>query len=681
MAGSVTLILAALAVETSAIPHPGIFLAFTAALALSWAFPLLMFREEETEALQLDEAFLVAMAILLSPFEIVLAFAFGVVAGQLARRRPIIKAIFNIGQSTAAAGAAVFVMHLAGDPGEPMGAQDLLALVAGAGTFLAVQSAFVSGIIALIERRSFKSAFLDGLGARLIVWIGNVSAGLLAGLVGHAYPWSLTFAIVPMAVLHLAFAGHLQARRDRERMNGLFQTAQKAHASMGIGDVEQSIAESARILLRCDHARFDLAPPKQSELGACFSPPGEDDRWLIVSDRRGVEPFDAADQNLLEAIVAIGAAALENASLYQQARDEREKLADVVGSSSDGIFSVDSQGRISSWNPAMEAITGFSADEMVGTRHLGALRPRDSEGHDVMINGWTKTGIKPPADLQILTTRGEIRWLSCTFSPLHEGGYVAVARDVTSQKQIDDLKADFLATVSHELRTPLTPIQGFLMTLLREDGEFPPEERQNFYRIMLGQSERLGRLVEDLLEAVSLQRDEHKFMAGEVNWRYAARELVDLMRRQHPDREFTFEEQGEVPNVSADEQRSEQVLANLLTNAVKYSPQGLPIHVTIEARGLEIVTTVTDHGPGIAPEDRERIFERFTRLGDHMTRPGSGVGLGLYIARRLVEGMNGRIWVEEASTEGAQFKFSLPRFHGETPAAARAVVGRNGRAQ
>lgn len=676
-AGAATLVLAARAGGASGIHRPVVFIAFCGALALSWAVPLLMFRGGETEAFQLDEAFLVAMALLLPDFAIILAFALGVGLGQLARRRAPIRAVFNIGQSVTAAGSALLVMHIVGRTGGPTTARSLVAVILAAATFSLVQTGFVAGVIALAEGKPFKSEFLDGLSVRLLIWVGNVSAGLLAGLVGYTYPWALGFAAIPVAVLQLVFAGHLRARRDRERMNGLFETAVEAHASVGIRDVEEAIAESARSLLRCDQARFDSAPPQQRELGIKVTGAVHGDRWLIVSERRGVEPFDAADRNLLEAIVAIGAAALDNASLYKQAYDERKKLADVVGSSSDGIFSVDLDGRITSWNPAMERITEFKAEEMTGTRHLGALRPRDAQGADVIVEGWISVANMPPPDMQILTSAGEVRWVNCTFSPMSDGGYVVVARDVTAQKELDELKTDFLATISHELRTPLTPIQGFIQTLLRSDADYSEEQRKGFYEIILRQSERLGRLVGELLDAVSMQERQPSVHIQEVDWVGAVSGVVDMMRSQHPEREFTFEELGSVPAAAADERRAEQVLSNLLTNAVKYGDPDWPIEVKVEAKGSEITTTVSDRGPGISPADRERIFERFTRLGDHLTRTAGGVGLGLYIARRLVEGMRGRIWVEAAPQGGAQFMFSLPCFGREERPAAQSPSSHN----
>jgi PAS domain S-box-containing protein len=443
-------------------------------------------------------------------------------------------------------------------------------------------------------------------------------------------------------------------------MDGLFHTALKAHASMGVGEVHAAIEDSAKQLLRSDSARFSKDPPGQGELGSPVKSADGQARWLVVSDRRGVEPYDDADRNLLGAIVAIASAALDNAGLHQQTVDERKKLDDVVGSSSDGIFAVDEDGVIDSWNPAMEMITGRDASQMLGTAHLGSLRPRNDSGADVLNDGWVSRREIPPPDIQILTPSGDKRWLSCTYAPMRSGGFVVVARDVTAQKEVEELKADFLATVSHELRTPLTPIQGFIQTLINRGDTIDAKQRKEFYATILRQSSRLSRLVEDLLDATNLQGRQQVFRNKIFDWGDTAAEVLQSFTGEHPDRRFSLEIQENLPPLSADPDRSVQVLSNLLTNATKYSNLESPIRVTIEQQGDNVMTTVADEGPGVRPEDREKIFERFIRLGDHLTREAQGVGLGLFITRRLVEGMNGKIWVGDSPEGGAAFTFSLP---------------------
>jgi len=243
---------------------------------------------------------------------------------------------------------------------------------------------------------------------------------------------------------------------------------------------------------------------------------------------------------------------------------------------------------------------------------------------------------------------------------MSDGGFVVIARDLTTRKQIEDEKADFLATVSHELRTPLTPIKGFLQTLARRDAEFTQDERSHIYEVMLREEQRLERLVHQLLLATSLDSAESFVIKEEVDWETTVRAQLDLAARHDPTHEYSVAAAPDLPRVMADEQLAGQVLNNLLSNAAKYSPGGTVIGVGIAHDGHRVVTTVVDRGPGVPLADRDRIFDRFTRLGDHLTRSEQGVGLGLFIVRRSVETMGGTVWVEEAPDGGAAFSFSLP---------------------
>jgi signal transduction histidine kinase len=206
----------------------------------------------------------------------------------------------------------------------------------------------------------------------------------------------------------------------------------------------------------------------------------------------------------------------------------------------------------------------------------------------------------------------------------------------------------------------LTPIKGFLQTLTRRDAEFTPDERSHIYEVMLREEQRLERLVHQLLLATSLDSAESFVINEEVDWDSAVRAQVDLAGRHDPTHEYSVALAPELPSVMADEQLAGQVLNNLLSNAAKYSPGGTVIGVGVAHDGHRVVTTVVDRGPGVPMADRDRIFDRFTRLGDHLTRSQQGVGLGLFIVRRSVETMGGTAWVEEAPGGGAAFSFSLP---------------------
>jgi PAS domain S-box-containing protein len=515
------------------------------------------------------------------------------------------------------------------------------------------------------------AALVVVLGAAAVVVVGVVRSGA-AAVVGPGA--AAIVAALVAAERVLAWRRELAVlRAERDRAAGLFQAALDAHTSVGSGGVETAIIRQACLLLDTDAARFDRSPPGPDELGSRLRSALDPDRWLIASPRPDGRPFDEEDQRTVELLVATTSAAVDNAALFERVEVERRTLADVIGSSSDGIFSLDGAGRVTSWNPAMARITGRRAAEALGAGCGEVFKAWDHTGAAVGAAELREAIGGQPIGVEVLGRRGERRWLECKVSPMPGGGCVVVARDVSAQREVDELKADFLATISHELRTPLTPIQGFLQTLLRDDASFGEAERRRFYEVMLRQSERLERLIRDLLDATSLQDRAHLFFPEEVDWGQAAARVVELFRRQEPNREFTLEVEGGLPRVVVDEQRAEQVLSNLLTNAVKYSPPREPVRVVVRREGAVVVTVVEDRGPGIDESERERVFERFTRLGNHLTRRAGGAGLGLFIARRLVEGMGGTISVDAAPGGGAAFSFSLT-----VATAAREVAGRSG---
>ena len=381
---------------------------------------------------------------------------------------------------------------------------------------------------------------------------------------------------------------------------------------------------------------------------------------IAVAARPG-RPYGERDERILDALGERVSSTLHRLSLFEAVRAEQQTLADVLSSTSDGIFSVGPDQRVRSWNQAMTRITGTAEVVAIGQHCCAVFRPCDE--HGVPLFGVTcpiRTGDEDELLVQIEAGRRGPVWLNCAFSRMSDGGFVVIARDVTTRKQIEDEKADFLATVSHELRTPLTPIKGFLQTLTRRDAEFTQEERFHIYEVMLREEQRLERLVHQLLLATSLDSAESFVIKEEVDWDATVRAQVDHIGRHDPTHEYSVALAPDLPKVMADEQLAGQVLNNLLSNAAKYSPEGTVIGVGVAHDGHRVVTTVVDRGPGVPMADRDRIFDRFTRLGDHLTRPEQGVGLGLFIVRRSVETMGGTVWVEEAPGGGAAFSFSLP---------------------
>jgi PAS domain S-box-containing protein len=382
---------------------------------------------------------------------------------------------------------------------------------------------------------------------------------------------------------------------------------------------------------------------------------------IAVSARADGRPYTPQQERMLDALAQRVSSTLHRVSLFTDVQGERRTLADVLESSSDGIFTVGLDMAVRSWNPAMARILGVGAAAAIGQPVASVFRPvgpdgRPRHGHDDP----GRSGRPEAATVAVEGHDGEPRWLTCTWSPLSEGGYVVVARDETERKKLQDDKDGWIAQVSHELRTPLTPIKGFLHTLQRRDEQFTVEDRQRIYEVMLREEERLEELVSSLLDATSVDQGDLPVASEALDWSSLLAEQVDLYRRRDPSRPIALDVDPRAATVVADRPLAGRIVANLLSNALKYGTGGSPIEVRTTATGDMVTTSVSDDGPGVPSGDRERIFDKLTRLGDHLTRAEPGVGLGLYIARRAVQRMGGEIWCDDRPGGGARFSFTLP---------------------
>jgi signal transduction histidine kinase len=240
-------------------------------------------------------------------------------------------------------------------------------------------------------------------------------------------------------------------------------------------------------------------------------------------------------------------------------------------------------------------------------------------------------------------------------------GVVYAFRNLTTERRLDEAKSEFIATVSHELRTPMAGIYGAAQTLLREDVEFSEESRRTLLQIIATQAVRLTQITEEVLLAGRLDRDELPVRQEPVDVSALAAEAVSAMRPQVPP-ETTLELSAEARAAACgDRDRLQQVLVNLLDNAVKYSPSGGRVVLRVEDGAKSVRLSVADEGVGIPPAEQQRVFEKFYRLDNQLTRAGGGTGLGLYITRELVRRMGGTIGVRSEPGAGSTFTVELPR--------------------
>jgi len=241
-------------------------------------------------------------------------------------------------------------------------------------------------------------------------------------------------------------------------------------------------------------------------------------------------------------------------------------------------------------------------------------------------------------------------------------------KDITEEKMVEAIKRDFVANVSHELRTPLASIKGYSETLL--DGAMNNRESaKDFLGIIDKNATRMSRLIEDLLVLSRVESQQMLMVSEVIDLCELVRSMVDGLRKQARDKgiEIALDIEDGVPGVVADKGRVEQVMVNLLDNAIKYTSEGGNIDVSVCVRDCEAVVEVRDTGIGIPASDMPRIFERFYRVDKARSRELGGTGLGLAIVKHIIQGLSGRVWVESEPGKGSVFSFAL-RLTGVTAA-------------
>jgi two-component system phosphate regulon sensor histidine kinase PhoR len=355
----------------------------------------------------------------------------------------------------------------------------------------------------------------------------------------------------------------------------------------------------------------------------------------------------------LRALAANASVAFSKAELYQQVELERERSVAILANVADGIVAVDREEQIVLWNDAAERITGVPSEEALG-RSVPEVLQRELRSDAGAVAG---------NRLVPLRKGDEEIWLSLTEAvmrdPLGEtAGRIFAFRDISAERAVEQMRSDFVSTVSHELRAPLTSIYGFAATLLREDVRFEEGERRTFLRYIESEAERLTTIVDKLLSVARLDAGDLTLEIAPVDLRSLVAEVVDDARREAVNGHELVAELPESPLAArTDPDKVRQVLASLVDNAVRFSPEGGRVTVGAARRGDTIVLSVVDQGIGIPDAEHGRIFTKFYRAGDAQT---GGTGVGLFIAQGLVSALGGRITVRSEQGRGSSFVVELP---------------------
>jgi PAS domain S-box-containing protein len=349
----------------------------------------------------------------------------------------------------------------------------------------------------------------------------------------------------------------------------------------------------------------------------------------------------------------------------EEAEESREKIGAILKSVGDGLLVSDSSGRIVLMNQAAEGLLGIPLaatafrhiDVLISDERVrGQIVATRALGEEQAPIEWD-LGRRKGAGVQIL----KVRSMPVRTAEGRLSGVVTLLQDITRERELDQLKDEFISTAAHELRTPLTSIMGYVDLLLHKDEYvFRPEEQKEFLELVFQKSETLAQIIDDLLDLSRIRsghlvilkksrEDLVKLIAGTVA---SYREMT----RKH---EFVLDLPDSPVRLPLDAAKIGQVMENLLSNAVKFSPAGGRITISAGRRNEEIQVTVTDQGIGMRPEQIKRIFDKFYRV-DASTTAVSGFGLGMNIVRSIVEAHGGSIWVESEAGKGTRIHFTLP---------------------
>ena len=422
-------------------------------------------------------------------------------------------------------------------------------------------------------------------------------------------------------------------------------------------------------------------PAPQRSLAAPFS---DGSQLLgVVQIVASPEQLLSADQRwLLEMLAQRLAAALCRAQHDPSAQLAQERTRALVDASNDAILMLDALGVVTMINRRAKYFFGLAERDVVGRTQaqLRAVFQRifeDSHAFELWLNPLLASADeRAVTELRVL--RAAPRLLQCFSAPVldhHEQllGRMLVFRDITRERAVEQMKTDFVSTVSHELRTPLTSIRGALQLVVGRPQQPELAERtRELLEISLKNSERLIRLINDILDISKIEQGSLQLRRTSLDPLELCQSAVQEVEAIAAGRNVTLNinAAGTLPAISADHDRALQVMTNLLSNAIKFSEPGQAVELSAVQGGTMMYFAVRDRGRGIAPEDHERIFEKFHQLDSSLTRKVGGTGLGLAICKALVAEQGGRIWLDSALGKGATFTFTLPVEGQEKPAAA-----------
>lgn len=400
---------------------------------------------------------------------------------------------------------------------------------------------------------------------------------------------------------------------------------------------------------------------------------GEPVGLLIIFRSYTMETTDNEFQ-ILQSFADQAAIAVHNAQLYARIDQERKQFAAILEYSADGVMILDAHLRILGFNRALERMTAWAAPDAMGQTQDVVITWKRLEKHDLqsaLDDGWPW---RLPADapLETLYVEGDLLRrdgltlsIGITYAPLlGEDGklanIIANVRDITNFRRAQEMQNVFISTISHELKTPVALIKGYAGTLRRDDADWQPNVIHDGLTVIEEEADRLTDLIENLLAASKLRAQQMQLNLSDVRLDKLAAQVIERFSTQTKKHKLELNFPRDFPLVQGDEARLRQVLDNLVSNAIKYSPDGGKITIGGEIDDQSVTIFVRDQGVGITESDQEHVFDLFYRVDGALSRKTQGTGLGLYLAKAIVEAHGGLIHVKSKPGTGSTFYFTLP---------------------
>jgi two-component system phosphate regulon sensor histidine kinase PhoR len=408
------------------------------------------------------------------------------------------------------------------------------------------------------------------------------------------------------------------------------------------------------------------------------------DRKLIgviwVFNKKFGNIFIDEDIQLLERMARNTAAIINTAEKFREIIKERDEVIETIEALTMGLIMVNTNNRITQMNNSALKIFGLTKDDLAAGNSLDAVI-KDEKIREMLTRAISSDGeVAEEVTLPDPQSPDQNHVFQVQSATVRNDagdtiGTATIFNDITEVKNVDKMKTAFVSTVSHELRTPLTSIKGFISTLVQDtEGFYDNETRHEFYTIIDTECDRLRRLIDDLLNVSRIESGNALQMnISDVDLRGVTDKVITIQNGstyKRPNHAILSDFDADVPrDVQADEDMVNQILANLISNALKYSPKGGEVKVSAKMMSPELVQfAVSDQGMGIPKEHLSKMFQRFHRVDNRDTREIGGTGIGLFLVKALVEQHHGRIWLDSEYGKGTTFFFTLPTHQPEEDA-------------